>query len=97
MEINGKKVNLVLDMGVIRLLKKEHGINIMALSKEEEKDPDVLATTILVIANRGGSGLTMDDIDSLSIAKLKKIEKMIASEAREEAEEAGPLAENRRS
>lgn len=73
MLIKGKKVKLVLDLGAMKKFKETTGKNFFALG--EEVDPELLGALIQATAERGGTTLTEEEVDSLSIRELNTLQK----------------------
>ena len=73
-KINSKEAKIKMDMGTVKLLKKEHDINFLNLSLEKATDPEVMSTILLVAAQRGGSTITMDDIDAMPVGQFIKVQ-----------------------
>ena len=78
MTINGKEVAVQLDLGTMKLLKKNHGINFFAM--EEGMDPESLGYLLLSAAKRAGSELTEDDVDCMSMKEFTLASKWLESE-----------------
>jgi hypothetical protein len=97
--INGKEVKLKLDLGGVKMLKKEYGVDVFKLKNSDMQDAEVFSAMVYVLAKRGGSDITMDDVDSIDFKDLEGIESAIDSAMEEFAPEAdgkAPLAKNRR-
>ena len=73
MLINGKEATLRLDLGAMKKFKELTGKNFLAIGKEE-MDPEMLAAMIYSFAIRGGSDITMDDVDSMTMDEILKIQ-----------------------
>ena len=73
MLINAKEVTLRLDLGAMKKFNELTGKNFLAIGKEE-MDPDMLSALIYALAIRGGSDITMDDVDSMTMDEITKIQ-----------------------
>ena len=71
--INNKKTELVLDLGALRIAKKETGVNILGARGEDFNDPDVIVAMIYGCANRGNKKITMEDIETIKPSELEGI------------------------
>ena len=74
MKVNGKDVTLRLDLGAMKHFKELTGRNFFAIGKDE-MDPEILGAMVYCFAVRGGSDITMDDVDRMEISELTEIEK----------------------
>ena len=69
-EINGKPVTLKLDFGGVKMLKREYGVDILQMREDEMADIDVFTAILYVLAVRGGSEITMEDIDAIDMRDM---------------------------
>lgn len=76
--INGKEVKLRLDLGTMKLLKKEHGINFFSM--EDGMDPIAMGALILSAAKRAGSELTEEDVDCMTMGEFTGASKWLERE-----------------
>ncbi|MFA7461882.1 MAG: hypothetical protein WCY59_01910 [Anaerovoracaceae bacterium] len=71
--INGKEINLRLDLGVVRTFKRETGKNLLETKEDDWKDIDMLAMLMLFCARRGGhKDITEDEIDCMTLPELTR-------------------------
>ncbi len=73
-KINNKSAKIKMDMGTVKKLKKEHDINFLNLTLDKATDPDVMTTILLTAAQRGGSDITMEDIDTMPVGQFIKVQ-----------------------
>ena len=73
MKVNGKDVTLRLDLGAMKQFKELTGKNFFALG-QDEMDPEMLGAMVYCFATRGGSDITMDDVDCMDMEELSEIE-----------------------
>ena len=73
--IGGREVDLKLDMGAMRLLKKA-GYNVFSLG-QSAADPDFMATLIAVCAERAGQEVTDEEIDSMTLSEIQSLNNWI--------------------
>lgn len=93
--INNKKTEMVLDLGALRIAKKETGVNILNVKGEDFNDPDVIVAIIYGCANRGNKKITMQDVETIKPSELEEIMKSLEELFKDFAPEAageGPLA-----
>ena len=69
MKVNGKEVTPKMDLGAMKIFKKTTGRSFLALD-EKSMDEEAIAGLIYACAARGGSEITMDDVDSMSMQEL---------------------------
>lgn len=69
MQINGKDITMRLDLGAMKKFQELTGKNFLALGKNE-MDPEMLSAMIFSFAIRGGSNVTMEDVDTLTVDEL---------------------------
>jgi len=72
-QINGKDVTFKMDIGAIKLANKYSGKNILNLKNEEFADIEVMTAMVLGAAERGGSDVTMAEIDALPLNQLEEL------------------------
>jgi len=85
--VNGKKLNLKLDFGAVKTLKKEYGIDVFKMNDEDMYDIDVFTNFLYVTAKRGGSDITMEDIDSIDFKDIDDVMEALESAMEEFAPE----------
>ena len=73
MLIGGKEVKLVLDLGGMKKFKEVTGKNFFSIGADI--DPDLLGALILISAERGGSKLSEEEIDKLTVKELTELQK----------------------
>lgn len=73
MKINGKEVTLRADLKAIKDIDAATGKNFFALG-EKDMSADVLSAMIYSFAKRGGSDVTMDDVDSMTLEELMNVQ-----------------------
>ena len=73
MQINGKDVTLCLDLGAMKQFKELTGKNFLNIGKEE-MDPDMLSAMIYSFAVRGGSDITMEDVDKMTMDQIMEMQ-----------------------
>ncbi len=71
--VNGKELRLKVDFGAVKKLKKEYGVNLLKLKDDDLEDPDSMTAIFYVLALRGGTDITMDEIDSIDFRDITKI------------------------
>jgi len=76
MQINGKDVKLRLDLGAMKKFQELTGKNFLSIGKTE-MDPDMLGAMIFAFATRGGSDVTMEDIDTMTIDEIMSMQSEI--------------------
>ena len=69
-KINDKPITLKLDFGGVKMLKREYGVDILQLREDEMADIEVFTAILYVLAVRGGSEITMEDIDAVDIRDM---------------------------
>jgi len=89
MIINNKEATLRLDLGAMKKFKELTGKNFLAIGKEE-MDPDMLSAMIYSFAIRGGSDITMEDVDSMTMDEILKIQDEISKLTGEKTKEGNP-------
>ena len=77
MLINGKEVKLKIDLGGMKQFKKNTKVSFLKLG-QADMDEDLLSQMILVFAQRGGSNITMEDIDYATPGELMGLQDEIA-------------------
>ena len=77
MLINEKEIKLRLDLGAMKKFQELTGKNFLAIG-EEQMTPDMLAAMIYSFAIRGGSDITMDDVDSMTMEQIVALQDEIA-------------------
>ena len=77
MKINGKDIKMRIDIGAMKQFKEKTGVSFLKL-KENEMDEDLLSNMILVFAQRGGSNITMEDVDFATTEELMGLQDEIA-------------------
>ena len=78
--INGKKVDLVLDLGAVKVINKVTGKNFFKLKADEYEDIEVMAGMIYGCAVRGNKDITMEDVDALKFDEVMGLMEEIMSE-----------------
>jgi hypothetical protein len=73
MLIAGREVNLVLDLGAMKKFKEVTGKNFFSIGAEI--DPELLGALISVTAERGGTKLSEEEIDKLTVRELGELQK----------------------
>ena len=73
MLVNGRKIKFLLDLGAMKKFKEATGKNFFAMG--EDIDPELLGALIQITAERGGSPLTVEEIDKLTVGELTEIQK----------------------
>jgi len=74
MKVNGKDVTFRLDLGAMKQFKEMTGKNFFAIGKDE-MDPEMLGAMVYCFAVRGGSDITMEDVDRMEMHELAEVEK----------------------
>ena len=69
MKINGKDVKLRIDIGGMKEFKEKTGTSFLKLG-QTDMDEEMLSQMILIFARRGGSAITMEDVDLATASEL---------------------------
>ena len=69
MKINGKDVTMRIDIGAMKQFKEKTGISFLKIG-QNEIDEEMLSQMVLIFAQRGGSNITMEDVDFATAEEL---------------------------
>ena len=69
-EINGKPVDLRLDLGAVKLFNEKTGKNLLTMQADGWGDIDVLAALMYACAIRSNKEITEEDIDTVDLGFL---------------------------
>ncbi len=73
MKINGKKIDVKMDLGVARLFKEKCGRDFLSTGTDDFADTDVIMALLYAIAKRSNAEITEDDIDAVTFTELPQI------------------------
>ena len=73
MKINGKDVTLRIDIGGMKQFKEKTGVSFLKLG-ETDMDEEILSQMLLIFAQRGGSNITMEDVDFATPSELMTLQ-----------------------
>ena len=94
MKINGKDINLRIDIGGMKEFKEKTGVSFLKLG-QTDLDEEMLSQMILVFAKRGGSNITMEDVDYATAAELMALQEDIGRLMESETKAKNPSQVNR--
>jgi hypothetical protein len=91
MQYNGRELNLAFTLGTLKDVKKATGVNVLAGGGEGFNDPEILSEFIFAAAKRGGTNLTMEEIENMPLTMLNELASSM-TELVESKGESGPLS-----
>ena len=73
-DLNGKPLKLKADLGAFKQIQKLTGKNPFTADKGGNIDPAFMSAMLYAFAKRGGSNVTTDYIDGLSMDEIMKLQ-----------------------